>query len=59
MFDAAIGGLGGCPDAPGARGNVATEAVVELPGGLGYETGIDPQKLPAAARFARQIRARP
>ena len=59
VFDAAIGGLGGCPYAPGARGNVATEAVVELLGGLGYDTGIDPQKLRTAARFARQIRGKP
>ena len=59
VFDAAIGGLGGCPYAPGARGNVATEAVVELLGGLGYVTGIDPQGLQTAARFARQIRGKP
>ena len=59
VFDAAIGGLGGCPYAPGARGNVATEAVVELLGGLGYATGIDPQGLQTAARFARQIRGKP
>lgn len=59
VFDAAIGGLGGCPYAPGARGNVATEAVLELLGGLGYATGIDPQRLQTAARFARQIRGKP
>ena len=59
VFDTAIGGLGGCPYAPGARGNVATEAVVELLGGLGYTTGIDPQGLQTAARFARQIRGKP
>lgn len=59
VFDTAIGGLGGCPYAPGARGNVATEAVVELLGGLGYATGIDPQGLQTAARFARQIRGKP
>ena len=59
VFDAAIGGLGGCPYAPGARGNVATEAVVELLGGLGYVTGIDPQRLQTAARFARRLRGKP
>ena len=59
VFDAAIGGLGGCPYAPGARGNVATEAVVELLGGLGYATGINPQGLQTAARFARRLRGKP
>ena len=59
VFDAAIGGLGGCPYAPGARGNVATEAVAALLCGLGYETGVDPQGLQTAARFARQIRGKP
>ena len=59
VFDAAIGGLGGCPYAPGARGNVATEAVVELLGELGYATGIDPQGLQTAARFARRLRGKP
>ena len=59
VFDAAIGGLGGCPYAPGARGNVATEAVLELLGGLGYATGIDPQRLQTAARFARRLRGKP
>ena len=59
VFDAAIGGLGGCPYAPGARGNVATEAVAALLSGLGYDTGVDPQGLRTAARFARQIRGKP
>lgn len=59
VFDAAIGGLGGCPYAPGARGNVATEAVAELLGGLGYDTGVDPQGLQTAARFARRLRGKP
>ena len=59
VFDTAIGGLGGCPYAPGARGNVATEAVVELLGGLGYATGVDPQGLQTAARFARRLRGKP
>ena len=59
VFDAAIGGLGGCPYAPGAGGNVATEAVLELLSGLGYATGIDPQGLQTAARFARRLRGKP
>jgi hydroxymethylglutaryl-CoA lyase len=40
-FDASVAGLGGCPYAPGAAGNVATEDVVWLLKGLGIETGID------------------
>lgn len=45
VIDAAVGGLGGCPYAPGASGNVATEDVVYLLNGLGIETGIDLKKL--------------
>lgn len=41
VFDASVGGLGGCPYAAGASGNVATEDVVYLLNGLGIETGID------------------
>lgn len=54
-FDAAAGGLGGCPFAPGARGNVATEDVVAFMSAQGIETGIDADKLKAAARFARSM----
>jgi hydroxymethylglutaryl-CoA lyase len=46
--DAAVAGLGGCPYARGASGNVATEDVVYMLNGLGIETGIDLQKLAAA-----------
>jgi hydroxymethylglutaryl-CoA lyase len=49
-FDASIAGLGGCPYAKGATGNVATEDVVYLLHGLGIETGIDLVKLRAAGR---------
>ena len=48
-FDASAGGLGGCPFAPGATGNAATEDVVYLLHGLGIRTGIDIEKLVAAA----------
>ncbi len=41
-FDAAVGGLGGCPYAPGAPGNVATEAVAARLAALGHATGVDP-----------------
>ncbi len=49
-FDASVAGLGGCPYAKGATGNVATEDVVYLLHGLGIETGIDLAKLRAAGR---------
>jgi hydroxymethylglutaryl-CoA lyase len=47
VFDASVAGLGGCPYAQGASGNVATEDVVYLLDGLGIETGIDLAKLAA------------
>lgn len=55
-FDASAGGLGGCPFAPGAKGNVATEAVVRLLQGLGLETGIDSARLDEAAAFAKSLK---
>ena len=55
-FGAAVGGLGGCPYAPGAQGNVATERVVEFLHAQGFETGIDRAKLNAAAVFAKELR---
>lgn len=56
VFDAAVGGLGGCPYAPGAAGNVATEAVARHLAGLGYETGLDLAAVEAAAEMARRMR---
>jgi hydroxymethylglutaryl-CoA lyase len=56
VFDAAVGGLGGCPYAPGAKGNVATEAVNDLLLSLGFETGLDMAQLKAAANFAKGLR---
>lgn len=56
VFDAAVGGLGGCPYAPGAAGNVATEAVQEHLTALGYETGLNPEVLTEAANMAGQMR---
>ncbi|MGB0498321.1 MAG: hydroxymethylglutaryl-CoA lyase, partial [Rubricella sp.] len=56
-FDAAVGGLGGCPYAPGAAGNVATEAVVDMLEDRGFTTGIDRGRLADAARFARSLRS--
>jgi hydroxymethylglutaryl-CoA lyase len=40
-FDASLGGLGGCPYAPGATGNVCTEDLVHMLEAMGYETGVD------------------
>ncbi len=57
VFDAAVGGLGGCPFAPGAAGNVATEAVNALLLRLGYETGLDADILNRAGAMARAMRA--
>ena len=56
IFDAAVGGLGGCPYAPGAAGNVATEAVAARLGALGYDTGLDLDRLAEAAAMARAMR---
>jgi len=56
-FDAAAGGLGGCPFAPGARGNVATEAVVAVMADKGFATGIDPDRLAEAVAFAKTLRS--
>jgi len=49
-FDASSGGLGGCPYAPGASGNVATEDVLYLLNGMGIETGVDLDKVRLASR---------
>lgn len=51
-LDAAAGGLGGCPYAPGASGNLATEDLVAMLHGMGVETGIDLDKLTEASRTA-------
>ncbi|MHA7873962.1 hydroxymethylglutaryl-CoA lyase [Roseivivax sp.] len=56
VFDAAVGGLGGCPYAPGAKGNVATETVAARLAELGYETGLDLARIAEAAEIARGLR---
>jgi hydroxymethylglutaryl-CoA lyase len=50
-FDASAGGLGGCPYAPGATGNLATEDLVYMLDGLDIETGVDLSALLEASRF--------
>ena len=59
QYDAAVGGLGGCPYAKGATGNVATEDVVFMLQGMGIETGIDLDQLVDAAQFISQALGRP
>ncbi|MDK3072372.1 hydroxymethylglutaryl-CoA lyase [Sedimentitalea sp. JM2-8] len=56
VFDAAVGGLGGCPYAPGASGNVATERVAAHLERLGYDTGLDLDVLNEAAAMAKAMR---
>ncbi|HJV60998.1 MAG TPA: hydroxymethylglutaryl-CoA lyase, partial [Albitalea sp.] len=58
-FDASIAGLGGCPYAKGATGNVATEDVVYLLNGLGIDTGIDLDKLVDAGQAISTVLGRP
>lgn len=53
-FDASVGGLGGCPYAPGASGNAATEDVVYCLREMGIETGIDFGKLLSAAKYIQE-----
>ncbi|GIX46384.1 MAG: hydroxymethylglutaryl-CoA lyase [Candidatus Tectimicrobiota bacterium] len=57
-FDASIGGLGGCPFAPGATGNVCTEDLVHCLHAMGYETGIDLDRLIETAQRVEQILGR-
>jgi hydroxymethylglutaryl-CoA lyase len=59
VIDSAAGGLGGCPFAPGATGNVATEDVVYMLEGLGVRTGVDMQKLLAATNEMSKLIGRP
>ena len=54
-FDSCVGGLGGCPYAPGAKGNVATEAVIPFVEERGYTTGADRDAVNEAAAFAKAL----
>lgn len=56
VFDAAVGGLGGCPYAPGAAGNVATEKVAAHLAARGFDTGLDREVLRQAAAMAQGMR---
>ncbi|MBT0956298.1 hydroxymethylglutaryl-CoA lyase [Alphaproteobacteria bacterium KMM 3653] len=59
VFDASAGGLGGCPFAPGAAGNVATGAVVDFVQRRGFDTGIDGAALARASDIAQRLRSKP
>jgi hydroxymethylglutaryl-CoA lyase len=54
-FDASVGGLGGCPYAPGATGNVCTEDLVHMVEDMGVDTGVDLDALLGAAREAERL----
>jgi hydroxymethylglutaryl-CoA lyase len=56
VFDAAVGGLGGCPYAPGAAGNLATERLAAHLAAGGWDTGLNMRKVAAAAALARAMR---
>lgn len=58
-FDSAAGGLGGCPYAPGASGNVATEDLVNMLDGMGIATGVDLMKLARASMKLETVLGRP
>ncbi|WP_044340157.1 hydroxymethylglutaryl-CoA lyase [Rossellomorea aquimaris] len=58
-FDTSAGGLGGCPFAPGATGNVATEDVVYMLEEMGISTGVDPEKLAVAIELVKPHVSRP
>jgi len=55
VFDSCVGGLGGCPYAPGAKGNVATEAVIPFVEARGFTTGVDRAAVAQAAAFAKGL----
>jgi hydroxymethylglutaryl-CoA lyase len=55
IVDSAVGGLGGCPYAPGARGNIATEVLVEMLHRMGIATGIDENKILQTGQFAKSL----
>ena len=59
QLDASVGGLGGCPFAPGATGNIATEELVYLLADSGIETGVDLDRCLDAARLAQELVGHP
>ena len=59
VIDSSVAGLGGCPYASDASGNVATEDVIYMLDGMGIETGIDSEKLLDVVQFVSQSLGRP
>lgn len=59
VFDSSVGGLGGCPFAPGASGNLATEDLLYMLHGMGIETGVDLGRVVEAARYILGVLNRP
>jgi hydroxymethylglutaryl-CoA lyase len=59
VIDSSVGGLGGCPYAPGASGNVATEDVLYMLNGLGVQTNVDLEAIVNAAWFISDVLGRP
>jgi isopropylmalate/homocitrate/citramalate synthase len=59
IVDSSAGGLGGCPYAPGAAGNLATEDLLYMLHGLGIETGVDLDGVAGASRFILSALGRP
>lgn len=58
IFDSSLGGLGGCPYAPGAAGNISTEDLVYMLEGMGIRTGVDLEKLLEASAFVQECLGR-
>ena len=58
-FDTSVGGLGGCPFIPGAKGNISTERTVELLKSMGYFTGVDTPKLSLVRVILERLLKRP
>lgn len=55
IFDSSVGGMGGCPYAPGAAGNLATEDLVQMLDGMGIKTGVNLDKLVDAGELAQEL----
>jgi hydroxymethylglutaryl-CoA lyase len=55
-FDSSVGGLGGCPYSPGAKGNIATEKVNKLVLSMGYKTNLDSSKINECGDIAKKLK---